>query len=109
MDILRPISLNNRLIVETYKKEGLKTVEKNGFAFVSQKLFLKGLKVLIDGCLSNGAHGEWLVKRGSTVYIKEETLHTQAWAQKPMECSYIEEPFLIVDLNHIEFVTPPKE
>jgi len=98
-------SVNNRLIVETYKKESLKAVERNGFASISQKLALKGLKVLIEAMLSDNT----LVQKGSIVYIKEEILHTQAWAQKTLECDAIEGPFLIVDLVHVEFIVSPKE
>lgn len=98
-------SMNNRLIVEAYKKEALRATEKNGFAMVSQKITLKGLKVLVDAKLND----DTLVPVGSIVYIKEEVLHTQAWAQKPLECEAIGEPFLIVDLNFVEFISPPKE
>jgi hypothetical protein len=95
-------SLNNRLIVEMYKKEALKSVEKNGFAFVSQKLTLKGLKILVDTVLSDGT----FVQKGSTAFIKEETLHTQAWAQKGFECAGLDGQFLIVDLTYVEFISP---
>lgn len=97
-----PSSLNNRLIVEAYKKEALRGEVKNGFAFVGQKLTLKGLKVLVDAKLNDGT----IIIKGSTAYVKEESLHTQAWAQKTMEASYFQEPFLIIDLNHVEFVEP---
>jgi len=95
-------SVNNRLIVEAYKKEALRATEKNGFAFVSQKLSLKGLKVLMEARLSDGT----IVPKGSVAYVKEETLHTQQWAQKAMDCDAIEGQFLILDLNHVEFIAP---
>lgn len=98
-------SFNNRLIVEVYKKEALRTTEKNGFAFVAQKLSLKGLKVLVDVKLSDNT----FIPKGSVAYIKEEALHTQSWAQKAMECDGIEGQFLIVDLNNVEFIKPPTE
>lgn len=97
------VSLGNKVIVEVYKKEALKTQEKHGFAFIEQKLKLKGLKVLADAHLSiNGV--EFRIYKGSIAYIKEELLHTQAWAAKPLESDAIEVPFLVVDVNHIEFV-----
>jgi hypothetical protein len=95
-------SLNNKLIVEMYKKEALRASEKNGFAFVSQKLTLKGLKVLMNAKLSDGT----FIRRGSIAYVKEEILHTAAWAQKPMECSAVAEPFLIIDVGYVDFVEP---
>lgn len=98
-------SMNNRLIVEVYKKEALRSTEKNGFAFVSQKLSLKGLKVLVDVKLNDST----FIREGSIAYIKEETLHTAPWAQKAMDCNAIGQPFLIIDLSHVEFIQPPLE
>lgn len=105
MQINRPTSLNNRLIVEMYKKEALRSKVVNGFASVDQKLTLKGLRVLADAQLDDNT----LVKKGSTAYIKEEALHTQAWAQKALESDYFKEPFLIVDKIYVEFIKPPSE
>lgn len=97
-------SLNNKLIVEAYKKEALRTTEKNGFAFVAQKLSLKGLRILVDAHTTTGN-----IPRGWIAYIKEEALHTQAWAQKPLECDSIEGPFLVVDMAFVEFIKDPNE
>ena len=97
-----PSSFNNRLIVEVYKKEAMRSKEVNGFAFVDQKFTLKGLKVLVDAKLSDGT----FIKRGSIAYIKEEALHGQQWAQKHFETSFLQEPFLIVDMNNVEFIEP---
>jgi len=104
-----PLSMNNRLIVEAYKKEGLRATEKNGFAFVSQKLALKGLKVLVDTRLDDGTRFGLYVRKGSTAYIREESLHTQAWAQKALECETLPCPFLIVDMQFVEFLSPPPD
>lgn len=98
-------SLNNRLIVEVYKKGELRSKVSNGFATIDQKSTLKGLKVLVDGKLNDGT----LVRSGSTVYIREEALHTQAWAQKSLECDFVGQPFLIVDVSHVEFIDPPRK
>lgn len=105
-ELFSPYSLNNRLIVETYKKEALRSKEVNGFAFVDQKLSLKGLKVLVDTHLNNG---QVFVKAGSTAFIKEEALHSQQWAQKAYECDNIKGQFLIVDINSVEFIQPPQD
>lgn len=105
MDVSSPVSIN-KLIVEVYKKEALKSTEKNGFAFVSQKLSLKGLRVLIPAHLNVGTAEGMYVRSGSTVYIKEEVLHTHPWAQKALECSFIESPFIIVDMSYVEFIVP---
>jgi hypothetical protein len=95
-------SLNNRLIVEKYTKEALRSKEVSGFAFVDQKLTLKGLKTLIDAKLTDGT----LIRKGTIAFIKEEVLHTAAWAQKSYTCDGVEGQFLIVDINQVEFVEP---
>jgi hypothetical protein len=101
---MSPRSLNNRLIVESYKKEGLKSSVNNGFAMIAQKVSLKGLKVLMDSNLPDGTS----IQKGSTAYIKEEILHTQQWAQKALEADTLPVPFLIVDMSFVEFVVPPE-
>lgn len=93
-------SFNNRLIVQAYKKEAIRTTERNGFAFIEQKLGLKGLEILVDTQLADGTY----INKGSIAYIKEELLHTAPWAQKTLECAAIGQPFLIVDLTYVEMV-----
>jgi len=95
-------SMNNKLIVEAYKKEGLRANVQNGFAKPDQKTSLKGLKVLVDARLTN----DTVITKGSTVYIKEEELHTKPWAAKILESEAVGVPFIIVDLTNIEFVDP---
>lgn len=96
-------SLNNRLVVEQYVKEGLKAKVVGGLATPGQRDGLKGLKVLVEGRLADGTR----VPKGSTVYIREETLHVHQWASKPLSCDTIPEKFLLVDLQFIEFIDTP--
>ena len=96
-------SMNNRLIVEAYQKQGLQTTISQGFAFIEQKVSLKGLKVLIDAKLADGT----IVLAGSTAYIKEEVLHTAPWAQKSYQCDTFLVPFMPIDATHVDFITPP--
>jgi hypothetical protein len=98
-------SMNNRLVVEAYKKGELQSTVSNGFAFISQKVTVKGLKVLMDAKLNDGT----FVPKGSTAYIKEESLHTQPWAQKVLESDTLKVPFIIVDLSSVEFIAPPSD
>lgn len=98
-------SMNNRLVVEAYKKEALQSSVSNGFAFIQQKVSVKGLKVLMDARLADGT----FVARGSTAYIREEVLHTQPWAQKILQCDTIDVPFIIADIAQVEFISPPTE
>ena len=98
-------SLNNRLLIEVYKKGELRSKVTNGFATIDQKSTLKGLRVLVEGKLNDGT----IIRRDSIAYIREEVLHTQAWAQKSLECEFIPQPFLIVDALFIEFIDPPAQ
>lgn len=98
-----PYSLNSRLIVETYKADRtLKSVERNGFAMISQKVSVVGLKVLVTTKLSDGTY----IHSGDKAYIREEYLHTSPWAKKVFESDAISEPFIIVDINNVEFIQP---
>ena len=93
-------SVNNRLIVEQYIKEGLKAKVSGGIATPGQRDGLKGLKVLVDATLLDGTK----VPRGSIAYIREEVLHTHPWASKPLTCDTFSGKFLIVELSFVEFI-----
>ena len=101
-------SFNNRLIVEAYiTDKSLRASVNNGFAMIDQKVQLKGLKVLVDAKLAIG-HDTLLIRAGSTAYIKEELLHAQPWATKKLTCETMPGvQFIVVDLNHVEFIAPP--
>ena len=100
----RPISLNNRFIVEPYLTDrALKAKETNGFAMIQQKVSLKGLKTLVDAWIVNGSD-KMIIPKGSIAYVREELLHTQPWAQKILESDAIEGKFIIVDMVNVEFV-----
>jgi len=103
-------SLNNKLILEEYKKEGLKTEIRNGIATPGQANGLKGLKVLVDAYLS----GDRRIPKGSTVYIKEEILHNHATTVfKPLTCATLSGKFMVVDAMYVElfdsFDSDPKD
>jgi hypothetical protein len=101
-------SLNNRLILEQYVKEGLKSEVRGGIATPGQANGLKGLKVLIHAVLTL-PDGPREIPVGSTAYIKEEILYNAAWAAKPLTCNTLPGKFMIVDLCHIEFFDIPYE
>lgn len=101
---VRTFSVNNRLIVEPYVKEGLKPEVKSGFAMVSQKVTVKGLKLLVEAHIRESSEISRALPVGSTIYIREELLHTQPWALKRYEAEGVEGPFMIVDLANVEFV-----
>lgn len=92
-------SVNNRLVLEPYIKEGLKSKVSGGIAIPGQRDGLKGLLVLMDTRLSDDRE----IPKGSTAYLREETLHTQAFASKPLSCAILPNKFIIVDIQFIEF------
>ena len=96
-------SLNNHLIVKPYTKEALKPKTQGGIAMPGQRDGLKGLEVLVTATISDGRLYKEIPK-GSTVYVKEETLHTQAWASKTFICDGVEERFMILESVYIELV-----
>jgi len=94
-------SINNKLILEVYKTDkSLKGEISNGFARISQKSTLKGLKVLVDARLSDGT----IYKARAVAYIPEQILHTSQWATHALSCDGLEEPFILVDLAHVVMV-----
>lgn len=102
-----PFSLNNRILLEPYKADGaLKTTERNGFAMITQKMTVVGLRVMMEARIKTSEHLGVVVNVGDTAYIREELLHTQPWAKKVLECSVVEGQFIIVDLSLVEFIVP---
>lgn len=96
-------SLNNQLVLERYKNDKtMRAVERNGFATVSQKVTVVGLKVLVEAHLNNGTK----IAKGSLAYIKEELLFTQHWAKQALQSNAIEGEFMIVDAMHVSFIIP---
>lgn len=98
-------SLNNRLVLEPYIKDGLKAEVRNGIATPGQRDSLKGLRVLMETTLSDGHR----ISVGSIAYIREEVLHTQQWASKPLSCDTLPGKFLVADLAHVEFIVTPQD
>lgn len=98
-------SLNNRLVLEQYVKEGLKAKVQGGIAIPGQRDGLKGLRVLIDAHLSDGT----VIRKNSIAYIREKVLHTHEWASAPLSCDTLPVKFLLADLAFIEFIDFPDE
>src|ERR1700722_9203554 len=98
-------SVNNRLILEAYVKEGLKPRIQGGIATPGQRDGMKGLRVLMGTTLSDGRQ----IPKGSTAYIREEILHNHPWASKPLSCETIPGKFIVVELSYIEYFTTPDD
>lgn len=104
MTLSSPSSFNNKLILEAYSQTEVKAEIRSGWATVSQKNNLKGLRVLVQATLNDGT----FVPAGSTAYIKEEYLHTQPWAKNKLKCETLPGEFIIVTMNEVEYVAPPE-
>ena len=93
-------SVNNKLILEVYVKEGLKAKISGGIATPGQRDGVKGLKLLVDA--STATHGN--IPAGSLAYIKEEVLHNHSQTIfKHLTCDAIPDKFMSVDLQYVEF------
>lgn len=99
-------TFNDKLIVEAYKTNGsLRPDIRGGIARPEQKTAVVGLKLLVQADLKDGVS----LLPGTTVFFKEEDLHTQAWAKKLYNTEGIEGQFMIVNLAQTEFVDYEKE
>lgn len=96
-------SPNDRLVLEVYKKEGLRSEIRGGIATPGQRDGVKGLRVLVGTTFSDGRH----IPAGSVAYIREEILHNPSFAQKVLKCDFIKEPFIMAPRQDIEFINIP--
>lgn len=99
------VSFNNRFLLEPYKGDrALKANVSSGFAIVQQKVSVVGLTLLADAVVSLYGKEVETLEKGSKVYIKEELLFTQPWAQKVYESDAIEGKFIIVEASQVDFI-----
>jgi len=121
----KPMFSFNRFIVEPYVSDRTVKTASTGrteFARIEQKIAVKGLRLLvdmvldssvgvsssvaIDGCSqSTSQSGPMTIKAGSTIFIREEFLHTAAWAKVTFESNYLGK-FMLVEKQYIEFIQP---
>jgi len=98
-------SYNKQVICEPYKgSTGIKSKVSSGVAVVQQKVGVIGLKVLANAVISDTL----ILKRGDTVYVKEEILHTHKQYSQHLECKDIKEPFALINFAHVAFVKEKK-
>lgn len=96
----------NKFIVEPYKTDrSLRAEVKSGFATISQKVKVIGLKLLCDAQITTNNSYNTLPK-GATIYVREEVLHNQQFAKTLLESDGIEGQFMIVDASYMEFADP---
>ena len=103
LDLKDGCSFNNKLILEVYKNDKIvKSEMRNGLAFIGQKRKVVPLKLLVNAKLNDGT----IILKGSTAYIKEESLFSQAWAKINLESEILGDVYMPVDLSNVEFVMP---
>jgi len=100
----KPTSFNGKLVLEVYVHTEVRSNTTKGWTGVVQKNNLKGLKVLVDANLPNGSS----VSAGSVAWIKEDLLHSSPWAKDVRKCDFIPGEFILVNMNEVEFVSPPE-
>jgi len=94
-------SFNHQIITEPYKgSTGIKSKISSGVAVVQQKSGVIGLKVLRDAIVDDAL----TIKKGATVYVREDILHTNKNYAHPLECDEISEPFVLMNFAHVAFV-----
>lgn len=102
-----PFTINNKFIVAVYDSDrALKSVERNGFAMVAQKVSVVGLELLMDATIQDGKQTSRIVPKGSLVYIKEEFLHSNPTIKRVYESDAIVGKFNIIEMAWVEFVVP---
>ena len=103
------MSINNKLVLEPYKHKGkIKANTSGGFATIAQKSNLVGLKALEYGEFKIGSK-IYPVPKGSMVYFKEDTLHTQEWSTQTYTCNELKESFIIAEANQVVMIGPVDE
>lgn len=95
------ISIGNRIVVEAYKKEGLKTTVSNGFAMVQQKVALVPLEVKVEALLVLG-NSVQAIPAGSKAFFREEFLHTHPSVAKVLDHDELGR-VLVLDASLVEF------
>jgi hypothetical protein len=94
----------DKLILETYQKEELKSEIISGWTTgPSQKTNIKGLKVLIQAILSDGR----IIQPGSIAYLREEGLHNATVGRNKYKSDTLSCEFIVVNLTDVEYIVPP--
>ncbi len=98
-------SINGNLILRPYNKtKELRATEvASGFVMTANKIGVESLELLVDAIiiLSNNKHVT--LEKGSKIYFKEETLHTQHWSRKVFESEQFPEGFVVGNISDVLF------
>lgn len=99
-------ALNGNLILTPYNKvKKLETSQTTtGFAMTKQKVGIDSLELLVDTHLMLSNNETKLLKKGSKVFFKEETLYTQKWPRAVMESEMFPEGFVVGHAKDVLFI-----
>jgi hypothetical protein len=97
-------SVNGNLILKPYNKtKELRATEvASGFVMTANKIGLESLELLVDAALNIGNNSVTLPK-GTKIYFKEETLHTQKWPRQIFESQEFPEGFVVGNIADVLF------
>lgn len=97
-------SINGNLILKPYTKtKELRATEvASGFVMTANKIGLESLELLVDATVGLGNNAMHLPK-GSKIYFKEETLHTQKWPRQIFESEEFSGGFVVGSIADVLF------
>jgi hypothetical protein len=98
------MSINGNLILKPYlKTKELRTTEvASGFVMTANKIGIEPLELLVDTTINLGQNIITL-RKGSKIYFKEETLHTQKWSRNIFESEQFPNGFVVGSVSDILF------
>lgn len=98
-------SINNNLILKPYlkTKELRPTEVASGFVMTANKIGVEALELLVDAVIVLGNNKHITLEKGSKIYFKEETLHTQHWPRKVFESEQFPEGFVVGNVSDVLF------
>lgn len=99
-------SINGNLILRPYNKtrELRATEVASGFVMTANKIGIESLEVLVDAIININNNNSVTLLKGSKVYFKEETLHTQKWPRQIFESEEFPEGFVVGNVSDILFI-----
>lgn len=97
-------SINGNLILTPYNKtKELRATEvASGFVMTANKIGLEFLELLVDAMIVLGDN-RIVLPKGTKIYFKEETLHTQKWPRQIFESEEFPSGFVIGSVADVLF------
>lgn len=98
-------SINGNLILKPYNKtrELRATEVASGFVMTANKIGVESLELLVDAIVILSNNRFVTLAKGSKIYFKEETLHTQKWPRQIFESEEFPEGFVVGNTSDVLF------